>query len=154
MSSEPKTIIEEYLAKMGLSANYDDKRKQFVGTTKLKSPITGRDYDYPFAITMLPGWVVTEVAIVDLKTAPADISLEKLYDSMLRTNFIIPEVNYALYNSLAVSLAWSKASALSFENFASEFYGVTAGVKVFFEVVTHAARISSPPPAKFTPMYQ
>lgn len=154
MSTDTKTTIADYLTKMGLNNNYDEQKSQFRMLKKMKNASTGKEYDYPIAVTILKDWVVIEAAVADIKQAPPNLSLEKIYDGMLRANFIVPEVNYALYNSLVVSLAWSQISALTLENFTSEFIGVVSGVENFNMVVSYAHSFSAPPPKEFSPIYQ
>jgi len=154
VSSDTKTTVGEYLTKMGVNTTYDDKLHQFRSSMKLKNAKTGQELDYPIAITILPEWVVIEAAVIDLQGAPREISLEKVYDGMLRANFIFPEVNYAIYKSFVVSIAWSRIPALSLENFMTEFGGVMSGVEKFYHVVSYAQAFSAPPPKEFSPIYQ
>ena len=154
MSADLKTTISGYLSKMGFSPTYDEQKNQFRTVIKLKNDVSGAEFDFPIAVTLLKDWVVTECAIVDLNHVPSSISLEKMYDGMLRANFTFPEINYALYNSTVVSLAWNLIPALSYENFHSEFLGVLSGVEKFSKVVSYAQQVSSPPPKEFAPIYQ
>ena len=154
MSSDPKATIKEFLTKAGLSSEYDDKYHQFRSVVKVNVPALKQELDYPLAVTILPDWVVIEAAVVDLKNPPPSVNMEKFYDGLLRANFIFPEVNFALYQTLVVSLAWSKISALSLENFSAEFDGVISGISRFPEIVTYAKLLSMKPPKEFSPMYQ
>jgi hypothetical protein len=154
MSTDVKPIISDYLTKMGVTSHYDDGKNQFKAMIKIKNNFTGADFECPIVVLVFGDWVIIEAAVADLKQAPTGIDLEKIYDGMLQANFMIPEVNYALYKSMIVSLAWSKISALSLENFKSEFEGVLSGVENFFIIVSYAKSFSIPPPKEFSPIYQ
>jgi hypothetical protein len=151
---DPKKVIEEFLQKKNLAHTFDDKLNQYRTMITLYDTQLRKDFQYPVAITLLKDWVVTEAAVIDLKSIPSDIRVEKIYDGLLRANFMIPEVNYALYKSMVVSLAWSKLDSLNVENFTSEFTGVLTGVDKLPEIVMYAKIESFSPPKEFAPMYQ
>jgi hypothetical protein len=154
MSSDPKDTVKEFLTKVGLSSEYDEKYHQFRSVVKVNVPALKRELDYPLAVTILPDWIVIEAAVVDLRNPPPSVNLEKIYDGLLRANFGFPEVNFALYQTLVVSLAWSKISALTQENFSTELNGVILGISKFPEIITYAKLLSMKPPKEFSPIYQ
>jgi hypothetical protein len=154
MLSDPKDKVKEFLTKVGLTSEYDEKHRQFRSMVKVNVPALKQELNYPLAVTILPDWIVIEAAIVDLRDPPPSVNMEKIYDGLLRANFIFPEVNYALYQTLIVSLAWSKISALTLENFSAELDGVISGISKFPNIVTYAKLLSMKPPKEFSPMYQ
>ena len=153
MLSDPKSIIEEFFAKANISYKYDEREKQFRAIMKFKN-VSGQDHEYPIAVTIISEWVITEAAIVDLNNTPDDISLEKLYDGMLRANHLYPELNYSIAESFVLSQSWGKISGFNLENFMAEFEAAKQGVERFHTVVTYAKHLTSKPPKSYSPMYQ
>jgi hypothetical protein len=150
---DPIDVLKDFLSEMAVSYTYDDEKKLFLFKANIKHD-NGVEVDYPVAIGLNDNWIIVQIAIADLKDAPANLTREKILEGALSANYLWPEVSYALNDDILVSIAWSHRKALNIENFRVELDSVVLAAKHFGRVVKFASDASIKPPKQYIPIYQ
>jgi hypothetical protein len=149
---ELQPTLDKYLSDMGLEHTYDAAKKAFLLQVKLQDKHSGQMRQYPAAVGVSGDWVVVQIAVADLADAPPELSREKIFEGLLRANFMWPEVCFSLFEDKIASVAWSHTRGMNPENFRMEFDCAVAGAHSFGSIVAYAS--SFKPPKQFTPIYQ
>ena len=149
MSEEAVAKVKEFLDRMNLKYTYDETTKTF----RLYFTIRVGESQYVRAVIYVrvgDDWVLIVSPLINQKNIPVTVDRLKLYERLLLDTYYLNEVTYGLTREGDIVVhAEIHHSALTYENFETEFNSVVYGIGYFageimkdFEKYKQASNIS------------
>lgn len=126
--------ISDFLSKMNLRYNHDEKNNNFAVHFDIKF---GEEIlHFQVFVFYSKDWISIVAPLIRENDLPKEVDKLEFYKKLLRETYYLNEVTYGLTkNDDVVVHAESATQALDFENFKIEFYSVIYGIEHFLNEV-------------------